>query len=113
MRIERGDHAADGFFHELAVVDVVDVLALDALVDFSEQTRLFPGQGGCGGGILGCGLRGRAPVSASPAAAAESQNTAPAASAVSVRDRVDISANPLMVLSHPARMRYQAREPGQ
>ena len=43
MRIERGDHAADRLLHQLVVVDVVDVLALDALVDLSEQPGLFPG----------------------------------------------------------------------
>ena len=42
MRIERGDHAADRFLHELLVVHVVHVLALDALVDFGEQARLLP-----------------------------------------------------------------------
>ncbi|MEJ1964339.1 MAG: hypothetical protein WDO56_23470 [Gammaproteobacteria bacterium] len=44
MRVERCDHAANRFFHELLVVDFIDVLALDALVDFGEQPRLFPGQ---------------------------------------------------------------------
>ena len=55
MRIERGDHAADRFLHQLVVVDVVDVFALDALVDFGEQARLFPGQA-CGQDRVGLRL---------------------------------------------------------
>ncbi len=46
MRIERRDHAAHRFLHELVVVDLVDVLAFDALVDFGKEPRLLPGQGG-------------------------------------------------------------------
>ena len=42
VRIERGDHAAHGLLHEGVIVDVIDVLALDALVDFREQARLLP-----------------------------------------------------------------------
>ena len=44
MRIERRHHASDRLFHQLAVVDGIDVLALDAFVDLGEQTGLFPGQ---------------------------------------------------------------------
>ena len=44
MRIKRAHHAADCFFHELVVVDLIHVFALDALVDFGEEARLFPGK---------------------------------------------------------------------
>src|SRR5262249_45676702 len=36
MRIERGHHATNGFFHERVVIDLVDVFALDALVHLRE-----------------------------------------------------------------------------
>ena len=49
VRVERGDHAAHRLLHERVVVDVVDVLALDALVDFREQARLLPRQAGARG----------------------------------------------------------------
>jgi len=45
MRIERGDHAADGLVHQRVIVDVIDVLTLDPLINFSEQPRFFPWQG--------------------------------------------------------------------
>ena len=51
MRIERPYHAADRFLHQLVIVDVIDVFALDALVDFGKETRLFPRQC-CGSGSL-------------------------------------------------------------
>ena len=85
VRIERGHHAADRFLHQLAVVDVIDVLALDALVDLGEQPGLFPGQ------VLRpalAGLVGRRSALTSPAMAAENPNTAPATRAISVRDRI-------------------------
>ncbi len=53
VRIERRDHAAYRFFHEGLVVDFVDVLALDALVDFGEEAGLFPRKrGGRTGGLV-------------------------------------------------------------
>src|SRR4029453_4897646 len=42
VRIERRDHAANRLLHELLVIDLVDVLALDALVDLGEEASLFP-----------------------------------------------------------------------
>jgi len=48
MRIERTHHAAYGFLHELVIIHVVHIFALDARVDFREQTGVFPGKRGSG-----------------------------------------------------------------
>src|SRR5579872_7386073 len=42
MRIERSHHAAYGLVHQRMIIDVIDILALDALEDFRELTCLFP-----------------------------------------------------------------------
>ena len=76
VRIERRDHAADRFLHELLVVDVVDVLALDALVDLGEQAGLFPRERV--GRRPSLASSGRRSAMTSPAMAPEKPNTAPA-----------------------------------
>ena len=61
MRIERRHHSSDRLFHQLAVIDRIDVLTLDAFIDLGEQTGFFPGQSDVQAAILGRrGLR-RAP----------------------------------------------------
>ena len=45
VRIECGDHAAQRLLHQGVIVDVVHVVALDALVDLGEQAGLLPRQG--------------------------------------------------------------------
>src|SRR5262249_52304261 len=44
MRIEGGHHAAQRLLHQYVIVDVLDVVALDALIDFSEEARLLPAE---------------------------------------------------------------------
>ena len=52
VRIERRDHAADRFLHQGVVIDLIDVIALDAFVDLGEETRLLPRQPRAAGGRL-------------------------------------------------------------
>ena len=44
VRIEPGDHAADGFGDELFVLDVFDVVGLDRAKDVGELAKLLEGQ---------------------------------------------------------------------
>ena len=90
VRIERGDHAAHRLLHERVVVDVVDVLALDALVDLGEQARLLPRQAGARGLRQRLAGTRRAAVGehAAGEGTAESRESTPAARARSVRGRV-------------------------
>ena len=44
MRVQIRDHAANGAFHQLPVVDRFDIIFLDAIHHFGKQTRLFPAQ---------------------------------------------------------------------
>jgi len=73
VRIERGDHAAYRLLHERLVVDLIDVLALDALVDLGEEPRLF--QGSVAGALALSSARCSALTS--PAMAPEKPKTAP------------------------------------
>ena len=43
MRIERGDHAVDGAFHQLGIVGLLDVAGLDPLEHVAEQIELRVG----------------------------------------------------------------------
>ena len=52
MRIEAGQHAADGGFDQLAVVGLLDIVAADALEHVAEQIELAIG-------VRGRGTRGR------------------------------------------------------
>ena len=49
MRIERGDHAVDGAFHQLGIVGLLDVAGLDPLEHVAEQIELGVGVGTCRG----------------------------------------------------------------
>ena len=45
MRIERGDHAVDGAFHQLGIVGLLDIAGLDPLEHVAEQIELGVGVG--------------------------------------------------------------------
>jgi hypothetical protein len=50
MRIERGDHAVDRTFHQLAVVGLLDIAGTDAFEHVAEQIELSVGGVGAGRG---------------------------------------------------------------
>ena len=68
VRVERRDHAAHRLLHERAVVDLVDVLALDALVDFRERSPLLARHEAAAGSVCAvCRSASAPPVSAAKA----------------------------------------------
>jgi hypothetical protein len=46
MRVERGEHAADGGLDQLFLVDLFDIDAADSFKDVAEQVKIFIGRAG-------------------------------------------------------------------
>ena len=51
MRIERGDHAVDGAFHQLGIVGLLDIAGTNPLEHVAEQVELRIGIVAAGGGL--------------------------------------------------------------